>query len=223
MSHSAEVIALDDGIERVAAKFARNYEPYQRRADAAWSDWQRAVRTLGVPQSVKNNKRIYQLPSIETVVDAYDDEDRVVSTLAEVSVRGILKHVRHARRAMRILQRCEANEISILPAGANTLWGVIEDETEAYTVKIIPKTPNLSRGDEYVRRLRPPTRMQWMEAIDVDGPQVRGVYELVAEEHVESLHELMDFVRPRHPSPGPGNGDMMPALGWHGTEAGIAL
>ena len=69
----AHIIPIADGINALAARYARRFEPHQCLLQTSWSDWQHAVSTLGVP-TVRRFSRYYSLPEAELQVAAIDQE-----------------------------------------------------------------------------------------------------------------------------------------------------
>ncbi|HSX32651.1 MAG TPA: hypothetical protein VLF43_05300 [Candidatus Saccharimonadales bacterium] len=218
----AEPITLADGIDTVATRYAEQYKPYQRTLMAGWRDWQRIVGGLGLPVLQRHN-RLYRIPPVEVQVTARSEDDEYVSTPALVSVRGILQHVRHARKAIHIMQRYQESDITLLPNTRRDLWNSVHYATEAYDIVVEPTQPGLIGESERLRRPASPTRRNWMESIDVDGPTAAWeTYTMLAEDRLDTLRDTMElFEQGQSPSPHGGGEALRPAAGFY--SEGIQL
>ncbi|HSX29180.1 MAG TPA: hypothetical protein VLE73_01315 [Candidatus Saccharimonadales bacterium] len=219
---SAEVITIPDGIDRLATRFAEEYEPQQRLLMAGWRDWQRVVRTLGTP--VLRNSHTYQLSHTELRVSACTEEGKIVETAAAVTVRGIARQTDHARRAITMLQRCQASGLTVLPTAKDELWREIEEATHTYRVIVEPTHPSALGEDEYLTQPKAYSHDQWADAIDVDGPGAAWeVAAMLADGQLEGYREAMSLFEKNNGTPGPqGDGVWLPRASG-GTFDGILL
>ncbi|HSW98543.1 MAG TPA: hypothetical protein VLF71_01775 [Candidatus Saccharimonadales bacterium] len=207
---------MDEGIERVAEKFAARYidGPYAEFEDS-WQRWQGIVRGFSTLSRYKG--RNYWLDPRLVYVEVERPNGRPpIYAAAQISIQGTLEHTRKAQRALSILEQQQRADVSQLAGGA-ALWEIVEANTSSYAVGIKPFRPGLLSQVVEISRLSPPTHNHWADGLDDIGPSIFPFYAEAAEDATQTVDDLNRLLDPQSPRPGPDMGQ------FGSPEAGIQM
>lgn len=192
----AEIIPIEVGIDRAVTRLNAKFQPALDALESGWLDLQYAMRGLsvetGVPVRIKRWE--YQWPTLYRVLEIVDDSGAIVSSPAQVSVRGLLRHTPRslAIGALDQLYQCQIAQIPILPSSQAKLWDVIESRTVGYGATITPTRPGTSILEDDIQRAMYPLKRVGVELMGV--AQAEEAYTTSLNSRSQGLSNFMAYV-----------------------------
>lgn len=194
--HAAEIITIETGIDRAAARINAESQPTLARLQSEWGGLQLALRSMSsaVGMPIRTQRWEYQWPTIEREIGVIDDAGHTITTPALVSVHGLLRHTPRslAIGALDQLHRCQTDGIPILPAAQSKLWDIIESRTIGYSAVVTPTRPGTAVFRDHVEPFIAPLNRGTVESTGVKMAEQH--YDRVLRDQASALADFRSYI-----------------------------